>query len=50
MSRPVVDDLPGGGSRNFVRRLKTVVLPAPFGPISAWIVPRRILRSTPAPP
>src|SRR5271157_138151 len=38
---------PALGSRNFVKRLKTVVLPAPFGPISAWIVPRRILRSTP---
>jgi len=24
-----------------------VVLPAPFGPISAWIAPRRIVRSTP---
>src|SRR5207244_2483703 len=32
---------------NLVSRLKTVVLPAPFGPISAWIVPRRIWRSTP---
>src|SRR5882724_13013336 len=38
---------PALGSRNFVKRLKTVVLPAPFGPISAWIVPRRIVRSTP---
>src|SRR6266436_2490810 len=38
---------PALGSRNFVNRLKTVVLPAPFGPINAWIVPRRILRSTP---
>ena len=27
-------------------RLKQVVLPAPFGPISAWIVPRRTARST----
>src|SRR5437764_3510878 len=35
------------GSRNLVNRLKTVVLPAPFGPIRAWIVPRRTLRSTP---
>src|SRR5207248_6067392 len=35
------------GSRNLVNRLKTVVLPAPFGPISAWIVPRRTFRSTP---
>src|SRR5882724_9806325 len=39
--------LPALGSRNLVNRLKTVVLPAPFGPISAWIVPRRTLRSTP---
>src|SRR6266478_5489982 len=38
---------PALGSRNFVKRWKTVVLPAPFGPISAWIVPRRIFRSTP---
>src|SRR3984893_14619066 len=38
---------PALGSRNFVNRLTTVVLPAPFGPISAWMVPRRILRSTP---
>src|SRR4029078_5769374 len=28
------------GCRNLVARLKTVVLPAPFGPISAWIEPR----------
>jgi hypothetical protein len=26
--------------------LKQVVLPAPFGPIKAWILPRRILRET----
>src|SRR5580700_3898781 len=38
---------PALGSRNLVRRLNTVVLPAPFGPISAWMVPRRIWRSTP---
>src|SRR5687768_3397122 len=35
------------GARNLVRRLKQVVLPAPFGPISAWIVPRATLRFTP---
>src|SRR3990172_2227260 len=29
------------GARNRVSRLKTVVLPAPFGPMSAWIAPRR---------
>src|SRR5665213_1989688 len=37
---------PEVGVRNFVSRLKQVVLPAPFGPISAWIVPRRTFRST----
>jgi hypothetical protein len=31
-----------------VSRLKTVVLPAPFGPMSACIAPRRTLRSTPS--
>src|SRR5579864_5029193 len=35
------------GVRNLVRRLKQVVLPAPFGPISAWMVPRLTERSTP---
>src|SRR5271166_5216216 len=39
--------LPAVGSRNLVSRLKTVVLPAPFGPIKAWMVPRRTARSTP---
>src|SRR3954452_7193275 len=38
---------PAVGSRNLVSRLNTVVLPAPFGPISAWIVPRCTRRSTP---
>ena len=33
-------------SRKCVSRLKQVVLPAPFGPISAWMVPRRTSRST----
>src|SRR5215469_16589646 len=32
--------------RNLVSRLKKVVLPAPFGPMSAWISPRRTRRST----
>src|SRR3954449_6358303 len=32
---------------NFVSRLKQVVLPAPFGPISAWMVPRATRRLTP---
>src|SRR5437868_6685119 len=39
--------LPRVGSRNLVSRLKQVVLPAPFGPINAWIEPRRTFRSTP---
>src|SRR5581483_8569059 len=38
---------PSLGLKNLVRRLKQVVLPAPFGPIMAWIVPRRTLRFTP---
>src|SRR5262245_5525994 len=38
--------VPAVGSRNFVIRLKQVVLPAPFGPIRAWMVPRRTLRLT----
>src|SRR6185312_9150857 len=39
--------VPRVGWRNFVSRLKQVVFPAPFGPIRAWIVPRRTVRSTP---
>ena len=31
---------------NCVSRLKQVVLPAPFGPISAWMLPRRTFRDT----
>src|SRR5688572_30055941 len=38
---------PRVGCRNLVRRLKQVVLPAPFGPISAWMLPRFTARSTP---
>src|SRR3954462_10130110 len=38
--------LPAEGLRNFVSRLKHVVLPAPFGPIKAWMLPRRTRRST----
>src|ERR1700678_4049519 len=37
---------PRVGVRNRVSKLKQVVLPAPFGPMSAWIWPRRIRRST----
>ena len=47
MSRPLNRMLPRVGWRNFVSRLKQVVLPAPFGPISAWMVPARTRRSTP---
>ena len=39
MSRPLKRIVPRVGGRNVVSRLKQVVLPAPFGPISAWIVP-----------
>ena len=37
---------PRVGVRNLVSRLKQVVLPAPLGPISAWMVPRRTCRLT----
>src|SRR5579864_624681 len=40
--------VPEVAGRNRVSRLKTVVLPAPFGPISAWIEPRRTRRSMPS--
>ena len=46
MSRPLKKICPRVGVRNCVSRLKQVVLPAPFGPISAWIVPRVTARST----
>src|SRR5215471_11422090 len=39
--------LPRLGVMNLERRLKQVVLPAPFGPINAWIVPRATRRLTP---
>jgi hypothetical protein len=39
--------VPAVGMRNFVSRLKQVVLPAPFGPINAWIVPRSTSSLTP---
>jgi hypothetical protein len=38
--------VPADGVRNLVSRLKQVVLPAPFGPINAWIVPARTVRHT----
>src|SRR3954454_17777960 len=39
--------LPRVGWRNLVSRLKQVVLPAPFGPIRPWMLPRRTFRETP---
>ena len=47
MSRPLKSMEPAVGCRNLVSRLKQVVLPAPFGPISAWMEPRATSRSTP---
>ncbi|CFN77327.1 Uncharacterised protein [Bordetella pertussis] len=47
MSRPLKTMVPEVGARNLVSRLKQVVLPAPLGPISAWIWPRLTRRSTP---
>src|SRR5437667_5690074 len=37
---------PRVGERKCVRRLKQVVLPAPFGPMRAWMLPRRTRRLT----
>src|SRR3954464_6769283 len=39
--------LPEVAGRKRVSRLKQVVLPAPLGPIKAWMVPRRTRKSTP---
>ena len=47
ISLPLYTMLPRVGVRKCVSRLKQVVLPAPLGPISAWMVPRLTLRSTP---
>src|SRR2546430_2376532 len=38
--------VPAGRLRHLVSRLKKGVLPAPFGPINAWIDPRFTLRLT----
>ena len=46
MSLPLNRIWPLLGIRNLVRRLKTVVLPAPLGPIRAWMLPRRTWRLT----
>ncbi len=40
MSRPLNVIVPAVGAMNLVSMLKQVVLPAPFGPIKAWIAPR----------
>ena len=48
MSLPLKMILPRVGDRNFVSRLKHVVLPPPpLGPISAWMEPRLMDRLTP---
>src|SRR5471032_2433787 len=47
MSVPLNTIWPDVGSRNLVSRLKQVVLPAPLGPINAWMEPRRTRRFTP---
>src|SRR6185295_11370997 len=44
--RPLYRIWPRVGSRKCVSRLKQVVLPAPFGPMSAWMLPRRMDRET----
>ncbi len=46
MSRPLKVMRPRVGARKCVSRLKQVVFPAPFGPISAWMVPRCTRRLT----
>src|SRR5690242_8163771 len=46
MSCPLNRMVPEVGARNLVSRLKVVVLPAPLGPISPWMTPRRTLRLT----
>src|SRR5438445_2804071 len=46
MSSPLYVMVPLVAGRKRVSRLKQVVLPAPFGPISAWMVPRITRRST----
>ena len=46
MSRPLKLMRPRVGARKWVSRLKQVVFPAPFGPIRAWMLPRRTRRLT----
>src|SRR5262245_42705790 len=47
MSRPSSRIRPSVGRKTPVRRLLSVVLPAPLGPISAWRAPRSIASDTP---
>src|SRR5207249_6519948 len=47
ISRPLKRMRPRVGVRKWVNRLKQVVFPAPLGPMSPWIVPRRTCRFTP---
>src|SRR5215472_288466 len=47
MSRPSNTMRPRLGVKNLLKRLKQVVLPAPLGPIMAWILPRATRRLTP---
>src|SRR5471030_18025 len=46
MSPPLNKIWPELGTRNLLSKLKQVVLPAPLGPISAWMWPRRTFRFT----
>src|SRR5437867_11169674 len=46
ISRPLKRMRPRVGVRKWVNRLKQVVFPAPLGPMSAWIVPRRTRSAT----
>src|SRR6185295_5969191 len=47
ISAPLKKIWPRVGERKCVSRLKQVVLPAPLGPIRAWMRPRLTLRLTP---
>src|SRR5271165_1413701 len=46
MSSPLKWIVPRVGARNLVSMLKTVVLPAPLGPIKPWITPLRTFSDT----
>ena len=48
MSRPLNLIVPRVGVRKEVSKLKQVVLPAPFGPISAWMFPASTRKATPS--